>query len=256
MNGKRFWLRFFGRNSWFITVVIKSKNRPDRTRKSTHFPPLLAASKAAVGGIGSRDLALSRRPTWFSLLPASARLAFEGYAGVMIQKWAQNGQSQRPVLGPEPKEPGVRRQRLWDRFSGLKNGGFLAHRNHRGVEMSQKSGITKLSSERIVKDIRRATRNPSQSDMVAGIGWCVEESMSDPKLIQSALSRTIREDGNEVRIDIYRLAMTDWSLEVVDETGASTVWDDLFPTDQAGFRASYAIARDEPHSATRFAWRQ
>src|ERR1700730_17544982 len=40
----------------------------------------------------------------------------------------------------------------------LKNGGFLAHRNHRGVEMSQKSGTPKLSSERIVKDIRRATR--------------------------------------------------------------------------------------------------
>jgi transposase len=52
----------------------------------------------------------------------------------------------------------VRRQRLRDSFSGLKNGGFLAHRNHRGVEMSQKSGTTKLSSERIVKDIRRATR--------------------------------------------------------------------------------------------------
>src|ERR1700730_166171 len=40
----------------------------------------------------------------------------------------------------------------------LKNGGFLAHRNHQGVEMSQKSGTPKMSSERIVKDIRRATR--------------------------------------------------------------------------------------------------
>jgi hypothetical protein len=40
----------------------------------------------------------------------------------------------------------------------LKNGGFLAHRNHQGVEMSQKSGTAKSSSERIVKDIRRATR--------------------------------------------------------------------------------------------------
>jgi transposase len=40
----------------------------------------------------------------------------------------------------------------------LKNGGFLAHRNHQGVEMSQKSGTAKMSSERTVKDIRRATR--------------------------------------------------------------------------------------------------
>jgi len=38
------------------------------------------------------------------------------------------------------------------------NGGFLAHRNHRGMEMSEKSGTTKLSSERIVQDIRRVTR--------------------------------------------------------------------------------------------------
>ena len=44
---------------------------------------------------------------------------------------------------------------------------------------------------------------------------------------------TVREDGTEVRIDIYRLETTDWSLEVVDEAGTSTVWDDLFPTDQA-----------------------
>ena len=57
--------------------------------------------------------------------------------------------------------------------------------------------------------------------------------MSDPRLIQSALSRIVQEDGTEVRIDIYRLETTDWSLEVVDETGASTVWDDLFPTNQA-----------------------
>ena len=57
--------------------------------------------------------------------------------------------------------------------------------------------------------------------------------MKDPKIIYSALSRTVREGGTEVRIDIYRLETTDWSLEVIDETGASTVWEELFPTDQA-----------------------
>jgi transposase len=40
----------------------------------------------------------------------------------------------------------------------LNKGGFLAHRNHQGVEMRQKSENQKPSSERIVKDIRRATR--------------------------------------------------------------------------------------------------
>ena len=34
----------------------------------------------------------------------------------------------------------------------------MSSRTRRGVELSQKSGTAKLSSERIVKDIRRATR--------------------------------------------------------------------------------------------------
>jgi hypothetical protein len=69
--------------------------------------------------------------------------------------------------------------------------------------------------------------------------------MSDPKFIQSALSCTIREDGTEVRIDIYRLETTDWSLEMVDETGTSTVWDDLFPTDQAALDEALKTIREE-----------
>jgi uncharacterized protein len=69
--------------------------------------------------------------------------------------------------------------------------------------------------------------------------------MSDPRLIQSALSRIVQEDGTEVRIDIYRLETTDWSLEVVDETGASTVWDDLFPTDQAALDEALKTIREE-----------
>jgi hypothetical protein len=59
--------------------------------------------------------------------------------------------------------------------------------------------------------------------------------MSDPQLIHSSLSRTIREDGFEIRIEIYKLEITDWSLEIVDGAGRSTVWDCLFPSDQAAF---------------------
>jgi hypothetical protein len=69
--------------------------------------------------------------------------------------------------------------------------------------------------------------------------------MSDPRLIQSALSRIVQGNGTEVRIDIYRLETTDWSLEVVDETGASTVWDDLFPTDQAALDEALKTIREE-----------
>jgi hypothetical protein len=69
--------------------------------------------------------------------------------------------------------------------------------------------------------------------------------MNDPKLIHSALSCTIREDGTEVRIDIYRLESTDWSLELVDETGASTVWNDLFPNDKAALDEALKTIREE-----------
>jgi hypothetical protein len=69
--------------------------------------------------------------------------------------------------------------------------------------------------------------------------------LSDLKIIYSALSRTVREGGTEVRIDIYRLETTDWSLEVVDEPGASTVWDELFPTDQAALDEAMKTIREE-----------
>jgi hypothetical protein len=69
--------------------------------------------------------------------------------------------------------------------------------------------------------------------------------MDDPEIIQSALSRTIQEDGIELRIEIYRLETTDWSLEVVDEKGTSTVWDDLFPTDQAALDEALKTIREE-----------
>jgi hypothetical protein len=44
-------------------------------------------------------------------------------------------------------------------------------------------------------------------------------------------------DGLPVRVQIYRLKNGDsgWSLEVIDQEGASTVWDDLFATDQGAF---------------------
>jgi hypothetical protein len=69
--------------------------------------------------------------------------------------------------------------------------------------------------------------------------------VSDPRIIHSALSRTIREDGTEVRVEIYRLETTEWSLEVVDATGASTVWDDLFPTDQAALDEAMKTIHEE-----------
>lgn len=55
----------------------------------------------------------------------------------------------------------------------------------------------------------------------------------DTPIIYSPLNRTVSRNGRSVEVQIYRAENEDWILEVVDEHGNSTVWDDLFPTDQA-----------------------
>ncbi len=59
---------------------------------------------------------------------------------------------------------------------------------------------------------------------------------TDPTVIESPLSRTVSRDGIAVRVLIYRLEHNPmWALEVVNDAGTSTVWDDLFDTDEAAF---------------------
>jgi hypothetical protein len=55
----------------------------------------------------------------------------------------------------------------------------------------------------------------------------------ETKLIMSRLSRTITRDGITVEVHIVRSeGAPEWSLEVVDDEGASTVWEDTFATEQ------------------------
>lgn len=58
--------------------------------------------------------------------------------------------------------------------------------------------------------------------------------MSDePKLINSDLSRSMTWEGCRQQVEIYRLDdRPNWTLEVVNEAGTSTVWDDLSDTDR------------------------
>ena len=61
---------------------------------------------------------------------------------------------------------------------------------------------------------------------------------TDPTIIDSPLSQTISQDGITVQVAIFRLeSETKWSLEVVNEAGTSTVWEDPFDTDAAAFEA-------------------
>ena len=73
--------------------------------------------------------------------------------------------------------------------------------------------------------------------------------MAAPKqtLEYSDFSGEFIEDDVVVRIAIYRAAGSadGWTLEVIDHTGASSVWDDAFETDQAAYEEFLAtVQRD------------
>lgn len=58
----------------------------------------------------------------------------------------------------------------------------------------------------------------------------------DPNIVKSGLSRTVKQDGVTVEVSIIRLEnKTEWSLEVINSTATSIVWDDLFASDEEAF---------------------
>lgn len=60
----------------------------------------------------------------------------------------------------------------------------------------------------------------------------------DPPIIDSPLSQTLTIDAITVQVRIFKLEEDDgWTLEVVNESGTSTVWEDPFPTDTDAFEA-------------------
>ena len=67
----------------------------------------------------------------------------------------------------------------------------------------------------------------------------------DPNIIHSGLSRTVTLQGASVEVKIYRLEHDPkWAMEVVNENGTSTVWDNLFDTDDEALQA-FQLALDE-----------
>lgn len=68
----------------------------------------------------------------------------------------------------------------------------------------------------------------------------------EKQLVLSELSQTVSRDGTFVEIEIYRLEdETTWALEVVDETNASTVWDNTYPTEQAALDEAMRVINEE-----------
>lgn len=67
----------------------------------------------------------------------------------------------------------------------------------------------------------------------------------DFEVEMSLLCQELEDDGRTVKVDIYRGDTGAWILEVVDEFGNSTVWNDEFDTDEAALDEAKATIRDE-----------
>ncbi|MEQ1752518.1 MAG: hypothetical protein ABL973_00125 [Micropepsaceae bacterium] len=68
----------------------------------------------------------------------------------------------------------------------------------------------------------------------------------DPVIVDSVHSCMYQRDGITVEVSIIRLGNeTEWSLEVIDEAGTSTVWDDTFESETAAWTAFIKVIDEE-----------
>jgi hypothetical protein len=67
----------------------------------------------------------------------------------------------------------------------------------------------------------------------------------DIEIIHSPLERAHSADGHTLSIDIYRSAESPWILEIQDEIGTSTVWNEAFETDTAALETAFAALEAE-----------
>lgn len=65
------------------------------------------------------------------------------------------------------------------------------------------------------------------------------------ELEMSPLCQDLTDSGKTVRVEIYRGGGSNWHLEIVDEFGNSTVWEDQFPTDAAALEEALSTIKDE-----------
>jgi hypothetical protein len=69
----------------------------------------------------------------------------------------------------------------------------------------------------------------------------------DIEIEYSTLSQSLNRDGVAVEIQIYRIegSGAGWTLEVEDEEGGSTVWDDEFKIEQAALDEVMKTIKEE-----------
>jgi uncharacterized protein len=73
-----------------------------------------------------------------------------------------------------------------------------------------------------------------------------ELNVKTPNIVSSGLSTAVTEQGHRLRIDIYRLEHEAvWTLEIINEKGTSTVWEEPFPSDQAALDEFHRTLKEE-----------
>ncbi len=69
---------------------------------------------------------------------------------------------------------------------------------------------------------------------------------AEPELVFSDLGQKIDSDGKTVEVEIYRMDNDErWCLEVTDEFGNSSVWEDTFATDVEALDEVNTAIREE-----------
>lgn len=61
----------------------------------------------------------------------------------------------------------------------------------------------------------------------------------------SPLCQALSDQGKSVRVEIYRGGGKGWQLDIVDEFGNRTVWEDPFATDAEALAEAEATIREE-----------
>ena len=68
---------------------------------------------------------------------------------------------------------------------------------------------------------------------------------SNTEIDVSPLSQHLQENGKTVNVEIRRGEAGGWNLEIIDEFGTSTIWDDEFDTYSAALNEAKATIREE-----------
>ncbi|GAA5139965.1 hypothetical protein [Alloalcanivorax gelatiniphagus] len=69
--------------------------------------------------------------------------------------------------------------------------------------------------------------------------------MQNHQIEMSPLSQYLSADGKTVKVEICRGDDGGWNLEIIDEFGTSTIWDDEFKTEAAALEEAKKTIHDE-----------